>query len=311
MKTRITTGIIFAVVMLAFTLPAIRLPWLTAAFLGLICLMCALEYTQALRRVERNVPVFFSLLSAVLMYSPLVIWLIYRKLRPGWLLITKKDAEIAPYWSTDMLWLVFLGLGIFLLLAFVYTLVCLLIRVLGKGTGAVISTFTGLSIIPLIVFPFSCALLFLFAVPNGFRWLALAFLASWVTDIAAYYAGSYFGNRKFLAGISPHKTFEGFIGGVLGCLIFCLLYFIIFMHGADPLRSGFGQACLYGLLSGLVIGLVSQLGDWLMSAVKRLADIKDFSKLLPGHGGVLDRFDSVLISFPATLIISIFYTVAR
>lgn len=65
---------------------------------------------------------------------------------------------------------------------------------------------------------------------------------------------------------------------------------------------------MYGVISGVVIGIVSQMGDWIASAIKRYTGRKDFGRLLPGHGGLLDRFDSVLTTVPAVLIIAIFYS---
>jgi phosphatidate cytidylyltransferase len=111
-----------------------------------------------------------------------------------------------------------------------------------------------------------------------------------------------------LTKISPKKTVEGFVGGILGCTLISLLIFIIFMRGPAPLQSGAATVILYGVITGIVVGVVSQIGDWLASAIKRYAGRKDFGRLLPGHGGLLDRFDSVLTTLPFTLLISIFYS---
>ncbi len=114
----------------------------------------------------------------------------------------------------------------------------------------------------------------------------------WATDIASYFAGSAFGRWHPLPDISPGKTEAGFIGGVA--------------VGAGVVLLGSGT---FGLLSsgealglGLVVALGSQLGDLVQSVMKRDAGVKDASDLIPGHGGVLDRFDSFLFAYPLTFL---------
>ena len=117
----------------------------------------------------------------------------------------------------------------------------------------------------------------------------ISFLGAWMTDIFAYFSGRLFGKHKLCEAISPKKTVEGSIGGSL----FCALSFVIFAF----VTKGFGESIGYYLIYaavGLVISVVSQIGDLSMSLIKRHYNIKDFGKLFPGHGGMLDRFDSVL-----------------
>ncbi|MEX2585830.1 MAG: phosphatidate cytidylyltransferase [Balneolaceae bacterium] len=125
---------------------------------------------------------------------------------------------------------------------------------------------------------------------TGF-WLALSLLlVIWANDIFAYLGGRQFGRRPLALEISPKKTWEGFWSGFLGSvavmvlIVFCVEDFPLSIPEALPLVAG--VACL------------GPAGDLMVSRLKRLADLKDSSKLLPGHGGILDRFDSLLLSAP-------------
>ena len=116
----------------------------------------------------------------------------------------------------------------------------------------------------------------------------LVLLAIWVTDIAAYSVGGFFGKRHPFPKISPGKTGAGFVGGLAGALCTTLV-------GANILGiSTFTK----GLGIGLVVGLGAQVGDLVESMMKRDAGVKDSSTIIPGHGGILDRFDSFLFTFP-------------
>ncbi len=117
----------------------------------------------------------------------------------------------------------------------------------------------------------------------------IPFLFGWVTDTFAYFTGRLFGKHKLIPAVSPKKTVEGAIGGAVCCALVALLYGFL-------TNLWFGASPNYLVLaaSGLLIAVVSQIGDLAMSAIKRQYGIKDYGKLLPGHGGLLDRFDSCM-----------------
>ena len=125
--------------------------------------------------------------------------------------------------------------------------------------------------------------------PHGLYWTALAFASIWSSDSGAYFAGRAFGRTKLWPSISPNKTVEGALGGVLAALAVAFLFSI-----AAPDRLSLGEAA--GI--GLIASVAGQFGDLIQSAYKRLRGVKDSGTLLPGHGGVLDRCDSWLIVFP-------------
>ncbi len=138
-------------------------------------------------------------------------------------------------------------------------------------------------------------------------WNTIAvFVGSWLTDTCAYFAGRAFGRHKLAPVISPKKTVEGSIGGVLGAAVFVLVYGAI-VGRFTAVEPNYGNL----FLLGLVCGFVSQLGDLSMSAIKREYNIKDYGNIMPGHGGVMDRFDSVLFVAPVVYhfisVLPIFY----
>lgn len=123
----------------------------------------------------------------------------------------------------------------------------------------------------------------------------LIFLTAWGCDTCAYCAGRLFGKHKMSPVLSPKKTVEGGIGGVLGAFLLNLIFMMIFRDKLTYL--GTKGIIILSLLS-CIGALISMVGDLAASAIKRNVDIKDYGKLIPGHGGILDRFDSVLITAP-------------
>lgn len=134
---------------------------------------------------------------------------------------------------------------------------------------------------------------------GGYLYL-LVFFGAWVTDTFAYFTGRFFGKHKLNPVISPKKTVEGSIGGILFCMISFVLFGIVMQFGKWHFTVHYPLL----LLSGLLCSVVSQVGDLITSLIKREHGVKDYGKIFPGHGGVLDRFDSVLAISPVLLILS-------
>ena len=127
---------------------------------------------------------------------------------------------------------------------------------------------------------------------NGKILLGYIFIASWGTDVFAYCIGKRFGKHKF-SKVSPKKSIEGCIAGTVGATVLALIYTFV-------LNNNFSFEYSYFVvgISGIVLSLIGQIGDFSASCIKRYVDIKDYSNLLPGHGGMLDRIDSVLFIAP-------------
>jgi phosphatidate cytidylyltransferase len=127
-----------------------------------------------------------------------------------------------------------------------------------------------------------------------------AFLSIWACDSSAYFIGSAYGKNKLLPAVSPKKSKEGAYAGLAGAVIaFAALCFIFVPE--MPLWAS--------ISSGLVIGIIGQIGDLAESLIKRDAGVKDSSNLLPGHGGILDRFDSALFVFPTLVFLYFIFAV--
>jgi len=123
---------------------------------------------------------------------------------------------------------------------------------------------------------------------NYYVWLI--FIASWMCDTSAYYSGKFFGKTKLSPKLSPKKTVEGSIGGLLGSAFFCGIFGIFIVSQGVPV------SLIHFIIIGIICGIFSQFGDLAASSIKRFVGVKDFSNLIPGHGGILDRFDSILFS---------------
>lgn len=132
---------------------------------------------------------------------------------------------------------------------------------------------------------------------HGFFYLVLTVVVCCATDIMAYLTGKTFGKHRLCPKISPKKTVEGSIGGIIGAVLIALLVGWIFEVTAS-LNVNYPLLITYAIIASVI----GQFGDLSMSAVKRCFGVKDFGKLFPGHGGVLDRFDSLLFTAPFTLL---------
>ena len=129
----------------------------------------------------------------------------------------------------------------------------------------------------------------------------LVFLTAFGTDIMAYFTGMALGKHKLCPKLSPKKSVEGAVGGVIGSVVLCGLFGFFFMKNSVPV-------CL---VVGFFGSIVAQFGDLSASAFKRQMGIKDYGNLIPGHGGILDRFDSVLFTGPAVYYCTYIYYIIQ
>lgn len=129
----------------------------------------------------------------------------------------------------------------------------------------------------------------------GLAWLAWALSVTWLTDTFAYLAGSRYGHRKLAPRLSPGKTWEGAVAGFLTGLLVGMLGAWLFGVPLSPWVGG---------LAGAALGVLAELGDLAESFLKRGLGLKDFGRSIPGHGGVLDRIDALLVTIPATLLLA-------
>lgn len=162
-------------------------------------------------------------------------------------------------------------------------------RTIRGGGPVVLGGVRVLAGVALVALPFA-ALIALRLDDAGLQWTALAFLVTFATDTSAYAVGRAMGRRKLAPSISPGKTWEGAVGGLVGAAA-AAAALVVLLDGIESLL-------LPAIALGLGVGVVAQTGDLLESKIKRLADAKDSGRLIPGHGGLLDRLDSLLPVFP-------------
>lgn len=174
-------------------------------------------------------------------------------------------------------------LPIFLLIAFL----CSILSKIKINVTDIAITLTGIIYVTYL----SSFLIYTKQMPNGdyFIWYILG--GAWFTDIFAYLVGITIGKHK-ISEISPKKSVEGCIGGIIGCTVFYLLY----THYLNSVEIELNYIIM--LIMGIIVSVISQIGDFAASSIKRYCNIKDFGNLMPGHGGVLDRFDSILFVAP-------------
>lgn len=154
----------------------------------------------------------------------------------------------------------------------------------------------------MILVPYSIRFLIIFNddgnyAEHGLFYVILALCGAWIADSGAYFSGIALGKHKLCPEISPKKTIEGFIGGLISNAVIFVLIFLIYAK-CNAMDFNIWQGLKSALL-GLVCAGVSVLGDLTASVIKRQKGIKDYGNIMPGHGGLMDRFDSVLFVIPA------------
>lgn len=173
------------------------------------------------------------------------------------------------------------------IILFIYVLLSFIYFVINYPSFSPVDLSLNLLAVIYVVFGFS-HLLLLRMLPEGFRLVIYAFIIIWSTDTGAYFAGLNLGKHKLAPRISPNKTWEGVIAGLLSSFLgVALLIFLV------PLEMGKSL-----LIAAPFVSLAGQVGDLFESSLKRYANTKDSGWIIPGHGGVLDRFDSTLWAVP-------------
>lgn len=259
MKTRI----IAAAVALPLFLLVLLVPvtWPTLILLSGMCAIGAMELLKTTGLVKHTRLIAYAMLSAVVV----CIW--------GWL--------GCPAWLGFSWLLIF-----FLLLA-----AELLASHAQLPFQAIACTAFGGLVMPLLL----SALLRIRCMEDGVFFVLMPLVLAFVADSGAYFAGRFFGRHKLAPIISPKKTIEGAVGGVVCTVVFVLLYGLVLQLAFD-FTVNYLAALVYGVLGSTV----SIVGDLTYSVIKRQVGIKDYGNILPGHGGILDRFDSMIVVGPLT-----------
>ena len=135
---------------------------------------------------------------------------------------------------------------------------------------------------------------------QGLKLVWLIFISSWIPDTGAYFVGVKFGKHKLIPDVSPKKTVEGAVGGIITCMIVFIIFTVI-VNAIGKIHLNY----LLMILASVLLAVASMIGDLIASLVKRHYNVKDYGTILPGHGGVMDRFDSVLATSSILFVLSL------
>ena len=262
---RILTGAVL--IALVAALIYFENPWLITLFSAVVALLAAIEFRGLSAKAGGAVPLWWTILAIALFFA-------VSALQPLELITA----------------VAFITLVLFVYNAFRRPLA----RVLPEtAAGAFLLLYIAypLSLIPRIL-----------AQEDGTALLLFLFLCVWCGDIAALYIGKNFGKRKLAPALSPNKTWEGAIASVFGSVLFGMGLIALgdrfTAHGSSFTRLHTSEPWGYFLALAIGLNIAAQLGDLVESALKRGVDVKDSGTLLPGHGGVLDRIDALLLAAP-------------
>ncbi|WP_034843810.1 phosphatidate cytidylyltransferase [Thermoclostridium stercorarium] len=276
MRTRIISGTIAAIILFVIMqLP----PFMLGVAVFIVSSIALYEFYQCVRRENYN-PI-----RTIGFFTSTVYFL--------YLIGSAYIDEISGTFLND-LYRTFFRQDIIYLFIYI-VIVCLLLQLVFRhrrfNLKDVAVTLLGIAYIPfLISFIFLVRLM-----ENGYELSWLVIIATFSTDIFAYFTGKFFGKRKLVPDISPNKTVAGGIGGIAGSIVCTTLFGILYMNTFSALII----EIYHYMILGVLCGIIAQLGDWAASAIKRNVGIKDFGHIMPGHGGLLDRIDSLLFVAPA------------
>lgn len=257
MKTRILSAAILIPILLLVVLVAPK--WLAAVVMGALLAIGSYELLYRTRLVRHPRLVLY----ACAMAFALTMW---------------------SYWGASQAW--------FLLILMVYFIV-LFSEMMLDHVKVRFETLAMCFVAGVIVPYFLSALIRILSQSIGRYVILIPFVVAFMSDSGAYFVGKRFGRHKLAPVVSPNKTIEGALGGVVTCILSMLLYCLI-LDLIPDVRVNYWLALLYGCAGALV----DIFGDLSFSIIKRQTGIKDYGNLIPGHGGVLDRFDSMVMVAP-------------
>lgn len=285
MKTRIISGIIAASVLIAILLLP---PVFLACTILIVSIIGIFEFYKATDHLGHRADRFVGVAASIWICGSA--WVSESNAQSGYNTISDFNSGIPQFFQ-----FIFSGKAL-MVVSFLLLLILFLQMVFrfGKFKAADVAfTVLGIAYVPFLL-SFGLRLRLML---QG-DWLVWAVVAgTLMTDIFAYFVGVSIGKHKMLPLVSPKKSWEGAIGGVLGSIISMAVFGMALPIFIKDLTTVLSFEHYLGI--GLVCGIISQIGDWTASAFKRETGIKDYGNFIPGHGGMLDRLDSFLMTVPA------------
>jgi len=276
MKQRIITGTLFTIVVLALVVPAYFYPVIMLLFSAIVSVVAIHELVKAAKNKVTEISSPVTFLGGLFGFLPVITWLLHGS-----------AAE---------------AFALYALCALTYCFVTTMFPPIRKEDPDAIRAGMAQSLIIIYVsFPIACTNTMALLINKGWYFVVIGLFAPWISDVFAYFTGVCFGKHKIVPHISPKKTWEGCIGGAFFCSLLTALFFAFVMSRVIEVKIPFVGFVALAALFGFILSVVSQLGDWMASSIKRMVGIKDFGKFLPGHGGMMDRFDSAFFTLPVAL----------
>ena len=318
MKERFITGamILFVVALMFLTKIIMNVTWIFDVFIVLILIISAFETSRIFKKIGLFDHEWLVAVFPLLLYGLIILCI---------------QLQLAFYWF------IIYAIALLFVLAIVSFVISLAtknrttseIRIRGMrysfirfsfnkaGNTLVSMIYPTVSMILLVVLNHIEEMSYAFSNVSGFEGnlsiilLAVAFIIPFIADTFAYLSGSLFGGKKLCPRISPIKTISGAIGGVVWTIIFLVVLFLIFSADTSltSVFVGLGLQWWHWIILGFVGAIACIYGDLFESYLKRKAEIKDSSDILPGHGGLLDRIDSFAFSTPIVFIFFLFFII--
>lgn len=277
MKTRVLTGLLIIAVMTAIILVSNTVIYPIA--ISILATIAAYEVLKAINMKDKylvSVPAY--MISAVM---PLLAYVLCN-------ILGKNET-------------VFILVLAFVL--FVYMMWLFIVSVFSRGAISYAAVSSAMVTTIYVSACFSSLVILRYIDRIGLFCLGMVLIGAWISDVCAYFTGMLFGKHKLIPEVSPKKTVEGAVGAVVCTTLAMVLYGLLVSVFTDLVPNYIVLA-----VSGAVLSVTGQVGDLLASVIKREHGVKDYGTLLPGHGGIMDRFDSVLAVSCVAMIISLIFT---
>lgn len=276
MRQRVITGIIFTIVIVSIVLPMYYLPIISMLFAAIVGVVSIVEMIKALKAGQMKPATSMMAFGMVLTFA----------------------CALVGYFTKNALLTITIYSLVMMMLSFAIGITP---QIFSTEKDLITSGVASASAMLYVTFPLICLMVTSMCFVNGWYYVVMALFAPWISDTFAYFTGVTMGKHKIVPHISPKKTWEGCIGGAIGCAVVVMLYIGLLVYDIEGINTSRTIMMVIAFVFGLFISAFSQIGDWLASSIKRFVGIKDFGSFMPGHGGMLDRFDSVFFTLPIGL----------